>query len=123
MRSPGMQKNPDYQLKMERMHQRVEVFIDNEKIAETLSAIKLLEEGHDPVIYIPKNDIVAVDFEKYDDYQCPYKGSGKLYTIKHGEQKHENAAWTYETPYDEVQELKGRVAFYPDRVQEIRISP
>jgi len=122
MRSPAKSRNPDYQLETERMNEKVEVFIDGEKIAETQNAIKLFEEGHDPVIYIPKNDIKAVDFVKYDDYQCPYKGSAKLYTIKHGSHEHENAAWTYEEPYDEVLELKGRVAFYPDKVQEIRVT-
>jgi uncharacterized protein (DUF427 family) len=31
----------------------------------------------------------------------------------------ENAAWTYETPYDEVSVIKERLAFYPDKVDSI----
>lgn len=122
MRSPGKLTNPDYKLEIERMHEKVEVFIEGEKIAETSSAIKLIEEGHDPVIYIPKNDIMAIDFVKFDDYQCPYKGKAKIYNIKHDDHEHEKSAWTYDEPYDEVLELKGRVAFYPDKVQKIKVT-
>lgn len=68
------------------------------------------------------NDIKAIDLIKSKDYECPFKGTAEIYNIKHGPQSHENAAWSYEEPYDEVQEIQGRVAFYPDKVQEIRIT-
>ena len=122
MKSPGKELHPDYKITIERMNEKVEVFIDNEKIAETRSAIKLLEQGYAPVIYIPKNDIKAIDLIKNKDYQCPFKGTAEIYNIKHGSHNYENAAWCYEEPYDEVLEIQGRVAFYPDKVQEIRIS-
>lgn len=122
MMSPGMTQYPDHKLVTFPMKERVEIFMDGEKIVETRNAIKLLEDGHDPVIYVPKEDISSIEFQKFDDYHCPFKGRAKLFSIKHGPRKYENAAWEYEQPYEEFEELKDRVAFYPHKVQEIRIT-
>jgi len=34
----------------------------------------------------------------------------------------ENAAWTYEQPYDEMLAIKEMLAFYPDKVDTIAAS-
>jgi uncharacterized protein (DUF427 family) len=33
-----------------------------------------------------------------------------------------NAVWTYETPFEAMARIKEYVAFYPDRVDEIRVT-
>ena len=49
------------------------------------------------------------------DY-CPFKGQASYYSLENGP---ENAAWSYEQPYDEMKAIEGRLAFYPDRVDSI----
>lgn len=109
-----------YTLLTERIEDKVEIYLDGEKIVETTNAIRLFEEGHDPVIYVPKNDVQNIDLIKFQDYDCPHKGHAELYIVKHGARDIENAAWSYDEPFTEVQELQGRVAFYPNKVDEIR---
>ncbi|WP_408097502.1 DUF427 domain-containing protein [Peredibacter sp. HCB2-198] len=109
-------------IEIERIDERVQVFLDGELVADSTCAIKLLEPGHSPVYYIPKNDLHEIDFAKYDDYHCPFKGEAELLTVKHGDKKFENIAWSYENPFDELSELKGRVAFYDDKVDEIKVA-
>jgi uncharacterized protein (DUF427 family) len=121
MRSEAMREHPEHEVITERINQQVEVWLEGELIAKTDNAIKLKETGYDEVIYIPKNDLTNIDLLKSGDYDCPFKGHAELYTVKHGARDVENAAWSYEDPYDQVQELKGRVAFYPEKIQEIRI--
>lgn len=111
-----------HEVKTERLPERVQVILEGETVADTTSAVQVYETGREPVIYIPKNDIHEIDLIKCGDYECPYKGHAELYTIRHGAHDIENAAWSFDDPANSVQELQGRVAFYPDKVQEIRIG-
>lgn len=110
------------EIKTERIQERVVVIAEGEAIADTTSAIRLFESGRDPVIYVPKNDIHEIDLIKSGEYDSPVKGHAEIYTIRHGARDIENAAWSYDSPFESLAELQGRVAFYPDKVQEIRVE-
>ena len=122
MMSPGYTENPEHRVQTMPMQERVEIFMEGEKIAESRKAIKLFEPGYPPRIYIPREDIRGVELIKFDDYHCPFKGHGELYKVKHGASIFENAAWSYLRPYDDVIEIKNMVAFYPEKVQLIRVT-
>ncbi|MEE3050384.1 MAG: DUF427 domain-containing protein [Pseudomonadota bacterium] len=47
---------------------------------------------------------------------CPDKGNAAYWSIEVGGETVENAAWSYEEPFDEVSEIKGYLSFYLDRV-------
>lgn len=111
-----------YEFITERVPERLQVIIDGEAIADTTNALRLYEPGYEPVFYIPKNDIKEVDLIKCSDYESPLKGHAEIYTIRHGARDIEEAAWCYDEPTTELQELTGRVAFYPEKVQDIRIG-
>jgi uncharacterized protein (DUF427 family) len=51
---------------------------------------------------------------------CPYKGEASYYSIPAGGDRSVNAVWTYETPFAAMAHIKEYLAFYPDRVDEIR---
>jgi uncharacterized protein (DUF427 family) len=110
-----------HDVKVERLEDRVLVVVEGEIIADTTSAIRVFETGLEPVIYIPKNDVKEIDLIKCGDYDCPYKGHAEFYTIRHGAHDIENAAWSYSSPIQSFPELEGRVAFYPHKVQEIKV--
>jgi uncharacterized protein (DUF427 family) len=117
-----MIENHQEWISTERVEEKVTVILEGEVVAETTSAIKLVEEGSGPVIFIPKNDIKEIDLIKTADYDSPTKGHAEVYTIRHGGRDIENGAWSYDEPTTHLQELMGRVAFYPDKVQEIRVG-
>ncbi|MFP5385552.1 MAG: DUF427 domain-containing protein [Bacteriovoracia bacterium] len=106
----------------ERMNERVQVILEGETIADTMLAVKLVEEGKEPVIYVPKNDIKEVDLIKCGEVDSPDLGHAEIYTIRHGAHDIENAAWSFDEPDPHLQELQGRVAFSHEKVQEIRIG-
>jgi uncharacterized protein (DUF427 family) len=47
---------------------------------------------------------------------CPFKGTASYYSLKDGPQ---DAVWSYEQPYEEMDVIKDRLAFYPDKVDSI----
>ncbi len=52
---------------------------------------------------------------------CPFKGDAAHYSLEVAGQTHENAAWTYEKPYEAVADIAGHVAFYPN-VAEVTVG-
>lgn len=49
----------------------------------------------------------------------PYNGDASFYSIVVDGGRSENAVWTYEKPHEAIDEIKGFVSFYPDRLDAI----
>lgn len=105
----------------ERISGRVDIFVEGDKVVETKDAIRLFERGHDPVIYVPRDAVENIQLIKYDTYHCPHKGKADLFHIKHNGRIHEKAAWSYIDTYEDVTEIRNYVAFYPSKVQAIKV--
>jgi uncharacterized protein (DUF427 family) len=116
IRIPG----PDHPISIEHNLARVVVSVAGRVIADTCNALALREADYPPVQYIPREDVDLAELKRTDHATyCPYKGDCSYYSIPAGGTKSVNAVWTYEHPYPAVVEIKGYVAFYPDRVDEI----
>jgi uncharacterized protein (DUF427 family) len=113
---PGL----DHPISIERNPARVVVSVAGQVIANTRNALTLRESDYRPVQYIPREDVDLSLLERTDHVTyCPYKGDCNYYSVSVGGKKSVNAVWTYENPYPAVGQIKGHVAFYPDRVDEI----
>ena len=111
---------PDDPISIQRNPARVVVSVAGRVIADTRNALTLREADYPPVQYIPREDVDLSQLKRTDHATyCPYKGDSNYYSIPAGEKKSLNAVWTYENPYPAVAQIKGHVAFYPDRVDEI----
>lgn len=122
MLSPGITNYPGHTIRTEKIPGRVEIFMDGEKVVDTVDALKLFEEGLEPRVYVPRSALRNIELIKFDDYHCPFKGQAELLNVKHGSITHKNAAWSYRETYDDMNEIEDYVAFYPNRLQECRIT-
>jgi len=89
-------------------------------LAETTSALRILETSHPPVYYIPKGDI-AMEHMRASSRRssfCEFKGLATYWTIDVGGQISADAAWSYAAPSAAYAGLKDRLAFYASRVDE-----
>jgi uncharacterized protein (DUF427 family) len=110
----------DHPISIERNPARVVVSVAGHVIADTRNALMLREVDYPPVQYIPLEDVDFSQLERTDHgTYCPYKGDCSYYSVPAGGEKSINAVWTYKNPYPAVAQIKGHVAFYPDRVDEI----
>src|ERR1700720_3604905 len=116
MRIPG----PDHPISIEPNLSRVVVTVGRQVIADSRAALTLREASYPPVQYFPREDVdmAALTRSEHTTY-CPYKGEASYYSIPAGGDRSLNAVWTYETPFQAMAQIKGYVAFYPDRVDEI----
>ena len=111
---------PNHPISIHPNPDRVVVSVAGQVIAETRNALTLRESDYSPVQYIPREDVDFTQLEQTDHATyCPYKGDCTYYSVPAGGKKSVNAVWTYEDPYPAVAQIKGYVAFYPDRVDEI----
>src|SRR5438093_2020485 len=116
IRIPG----PDHPISIQRNPARVVVSVAGRVVADTRNALTLREADYPAVQYIPREDVDLSQLERTDHATyCPYKGDCSYYSIHAGGKKSVNAVWTYEDPYPAVAQIKGHVAFYPDKVDEI----
>ena len=111
---------PDHPISIETNLSRVVVKVGGRIVADTRSALTLREASYPAVQYIPRRDVdmAALVRSEHTTY-CPYKGDASYYSIPAGGNRSKNAVWTYETPFEEMAQIKDYVAFYADRVDEI----
>ena len=111
---------PDHPISIERNPARVVVSVAGRVIADTRSALTLREAAYLPVQYIPFEDVDFSQLERTDHVTyCPYEGDCNYYSVSAGGKNSVNAVWSYDNPFPAVSQIKGHVAFYPERVDEI----
>jgi uncharacterized protein (DUF427 family) len=121
---PMKQPGPDHPITVTPTRGRVTVTVAGHVVADTTRALTLQEASYKPVQYIPRQDVDMTLLARTEHATyCPYKGDAAYYSIPAGGERAANAVWTYEAPYDAVAEIKGHLAFYPDRVDRIAIEP
>ncbi|HLK24256.1 MAG TPA: DUF427 domain-containing protein [Caulobacteraceae bacterium] len=113
MKLPG----PEHPITIAYHPKRVQVEYQNHTIADTRRALVLTEAGYKPVLYIPRDDIDMAYFTRTERHtHCPYKGEASYFTLMMDGVFAENACWSYEDPYPAMQQIKDRIAFYPNQV-------
>ncbi|MCG8359555.1 MAG: DUF427 domain-containing protein [Kiloniellales bacterium] len=107
----------DYHIEIIPSPKRVKVVFNGFSVADSRRALILRETRYPPIYYLPRED-VRMDLLERTTHRtyCPFKGNASYWTLAVGEERAENAAWSYEEPYDEVAEIKDYIAFYWNKV-------
>ena len=118
--APGFRDVPRSHIVTRPAGRRVRVTLGGEVLADSHDAIELREGGYAPVFYFPRRDVrmERLAVSAHTTY-CPYKGTASYFSVVGGP---ENAAWSYERPYDEMHDIRGRLAFYANKVDTIALS-
>lgn len=123
-KSPGHQQHPDHQVREENINGKVTVSVDGQTIVDTDGVIAVLEDGNPVRYYFPRAAIAGGSLQRSATTStCPFKGEANYYNLVIGDQTLADAIWSYEEPYDEHRALAGRLAFYDDKLPQIRIAP
>ena len=119
MKTPG----PDHPITLATNPRRVRVRVSDHVLADTADALTLQEADYPPVQYFPRADIETGFLSQTDKTsECPYKGRATYFSMMVNGDLLENCAWFYEDPYPAVEAIRGRIAFYPDKVQVYEID-
>ncbi len=119
MKTPG----PDHPITLATNPRRVRAFVAGHVVADTAEALTVNEAQLRPVQYFPREDVeTGFLSESPLVTECPYKGRATHYSMMIDGELIENAAWSYEDPYPAMEAIRGRIAFYPDKIQVYEIE-
>jgi uncharacterized protein (DUF427 family) len=108
---------PEHQISFQPSPKRLRVMANGKTIADSLCAGLLLETGHSPVYYFPREDVRMGLLERTEHHtHCPHKGEASYWNLKVGDRMVENAVWSYEQPLEQMAAIKESLAFYWDKV-------
>jgi uncharacterized protein (DUF427 family) len=120
MKLPG----PDHPITVTPNPHRVRVEVDGHVIADSAAALTLQEASYPAVQYIPREDIEMGFFARTDHHtNCPYKGDASYFSTKIDGDMLENVAWSYEDPYPAMEQIRGMLAFYTNKVRVYEVDP
>ncbi len=122
-RAKILEKYPDYVIAVRPTTKHIQVVAGGEVIADTERALEMDESYHEPVYYLPRGDVRmdALTPTAHETF-CPFKGTASYWSIKTAKGTLENAVWSYQDPLPEVTGIHGFLAFYADKVDEIRVG-
>jgi uncharacterized protein (DUF427 family) len=82
-------------------------------IADTTSALRVLETSQPPAFYLPRSDIAHGHLVPTRTHTwCEWKGEASYFTVDAGGRAAVDAAWTYPAPTSGFESLAGHIAFY-----------
>lgn len=86
-------------------------------LAESDSALRLIETDHVERLYLPIADVRLDLLEATDHHSvCPFKGQASYWSFDKGDPPVENLFWTYPEPFEEVAGIRGYVGVYHEKV-------
>lgn len=102
---------------------RVTVTAKGRVLADSTRAVLLFETGLPVRPYFDRYDVnMRLLTPSATRTVCPYKGVASYYDAAVGGTVIRDAVWCYEDPFPEVGLIKGRLAFYPERVDALEIA-
>lgn len=95
----------------------LEVWFNGVRVADSRRAKRVLETSHPPVYYFPPED-VRLEFlhDNPDSSWCEWKGLARYYDLDVNGRREIAAAWYYPLPTRIFEEMKGFIAFYPQKM-------
>ena len=122
--SNAYEKYPQHALEIDDQRVSLRIKVDGVVIAETTQALHLREGRYPAVAYIPREDVMMDKLrQSTQTTHCPFKGDATYFDFVDGDATTKEVAWSYEQPFDQMEEIRDHLAFYSDRVSLEILSP
>ena len=121
---PGQESVWDYPRPpaVEATGDRVRIELGGSLVADTTDAVRVLETSHPPVYYLPPEAFLVPVNPAEGLSMCEFKGMAHYLTIAAGDRVAVRSAWTYPQPWPGYEELAGRIAVYPSRMDRCEVA-
>lgn len=101
----------------------IRIVVAGRVIADTRTALRVLETSHPPTYYLPPADIAMRHLTPTaNGSYCEWKGQASYYTLTVGDRSLVDVAWTYRTPTPPFEALVDHIAFYAASMDEVTVD-
>jgi len=102
--------------RLEPVPKPIRVVFNRVTIAETTGATRVLEKGHPPTYYIPRNDVRMDHLEAVfgASSYCEWKGVARYFDVCVKDCRSRRSAWSYPQPSQAFSVLRNHLAFYAE---------
>jgi uncharacterized protein (DUF427 family) len=106
--------------RLEPAGRRIRVVHGGVVLADTTSALRILETSHPPVYYLPPAELAWQYLRRSTRRPsfCEFKGLASYWNVEIGGRVVPEAGWSYPHPAAGYAELANHVAFYAGKVEE-----
>jgi uncharacterized protein (DUF427 family) len=95
----------------------VVVSIGGEQVADSDRPVVLEETGSTTRYYLPRQDVRTDLLQPTSRAStCPYKGQASYWSVRIGDEVHDDVVWSYESPIPAAAGIAGLLCFYNERV-------
>jgi acyl-CoA thioesterase-2 len=109
--------HPGYRIDLVPCRGTARVRAGDSVLAESRSALRLIETDHVERLYFPAADVRLDLLENSDHHSiCPFKGQASYWSFTKGDPAVENVFWTYREPFEEVAGIEGYLGVYHEKV-------
>ncbi len=92
-------------------------------LADTRSALRVLETSHPPNYYLPPDEVdLTLLVESPRKTWCEWKGEATYFDVSFDGVTVPAAAWAYRAPTSRFAAIRDHITFYPQLVQECRVD-
>ena len=110
----------DYRFSFDAHPRRVRITFNGVTVADSTRVRVMRETRLPPVFYFPRDDLNTKRLQRSEHRTyCPFKGNASYWSLEVSGQHAENAAWSYEDPFEAASHIKDYVAFYSNLVDVI----
>jgi uncharacterized protein (DUF427 family) len=122
---PGQESVWDYPRPpwLEQFQGHIRIVWQNEVIADTNEAYRILETSHPPTFYLPPSSFKEGVLKPADGRSfCEFKGSASYFDLTLNEQISHRAAWCYQNPNKVYAQIKDYICVYAHKVGDCFVN-
>ena len=109
--------------RLEPAHRHIVIRHSGRIIADTRSALRVLETSHPPVYYLPPGDVDQSLLEPAPGSSyCEWKGVARYWDLVVGQERLAKLAWSYPDPVPAFRPLTDHFAFYAGPLDECLVD-
>jgi len=112
-------RDPYHRVDARRSSRPVEVTLDGRLVLQVAAPVLVFETGLPVRAYVDRGQLDLVPSDRRTT--CPYKGEATYWSLRVGGRVLEDAAWSYEAPFDGMSAIAGLVSLEHEEL-EVRIG-